>query len=292
MFRTRIAVLCLLIVFVQTAELAIAQPLKGTKPLTISQPLDEVMVAGIDRFALRALRQSVEQRGGRWNHDYSSSDAYTKSIAANRARLRTIIGAVDSRPDPHGFELIANTTDSAIVAETEDYTVLAVRWPALDGVYGEGLLLQPKSKPLARVVALPDANWTPEMFVGLVEGVPAGSRSPLRLAASGCQVLIPTLISRADTYSGNPRIRMTNQTHREWIYRQAFQMGRHVIGYEVQKVSAAIDQFARLDQLEAVDLPNMARVTELFQRATARSRLDDAVIIALHVEHELGGRRK
>jgi hypothetical protein len=36
---------------------------------------------------------------------------------------------------------------------------------------------------------------------------------------------------------------MTDQTHREWIYRQAFQMGRHIVGYEVQKVLAAIDWF-------------------------------------------------
>ena len=34
---------------------------------------------------------------------------------------------------------------------------------------------------------------------------------------------------------------MTNQPHREWVYRQAFHMGRHVIGYEVQKVLAAVD---------------------------------------------------
>ena len=36
---------------------------------------------------------------------------------------------------------------------------------------------------------------------------------------------------------------MTNQPHREWIYRQAYHMGRHVIGYEVQKVLAAVDWF-------------------------------------------------
>ena len=34
---------------------------------------------------------------------------------------------------------------------------------------------------------------------------------------------------------------MTNQPHREWIYRQAFHMGRHVIGYEVQKVLSAVE---------------------------------------------------
>jgi dienelactone hydrolase len=37
--------------------------------------------------------------------------------------------------------------------------------------------------------------------------------------------------------------RFTNLPHREWIYRQAFEMGRHLIGYEVQKVLAAVDWF-------------------------------------------------
>ena len=36
---------------------------------------------------------------------------------------------------------------------------------------------------------------------------------------------------------------MTNQPHREYIYRMAFEMGRHIIGYEVQKVLAGIDWF-------------------------------------------------
>src|SRR5262249_23580208 len=44
----------------------------------------------------------------------------------------------------------------------------------------------------------------------------------------------------------NPTInRYTNQPHREFVYRMAFQMGRHIIGYEVQRVLAAVDWFAR-----------------------------------------------
>jgi hypothetical protein len=54
-------------------------------------------------------------------------------------------------------------------------------------------------------------------------------------------VLIPTLIDRTDEFSGRPDIAMTNQPHREWIWRQAYEMGRHIIGYEVQKVLAAVD---------------------------------------------------
>ncbi len=47
---------------------------------------------------------------------------------------------------------------------------------------------------------------------------------------------MPVLINRDDTFSGIPGIGMTNMPHREWIYRMAFEVGRHIIGYEVQKV--------------------------------------------------------
>ena len=36
---------------------------------------------------------------------------------------------------------------------------------------------------------------------------------------------------------------MTNVPHREWVYRLGFDLGRHVIGYEVQKVLALVDWF-------------------------------------------------
>ena len=81
--------------------------------------------------------------------------------------------------------------------------------------------------------------------MGLAPGVAPGSQFARRLAANGFRVVVPTLVSRGIDFSGNPRIAMTNQPHREWIYRQAYHMGRHVIGYEVQKVLAAVDWFRR-----------------------------------------------
>ena len=83
------------------------------------------------------------------------------------------------------------------------------------------------------------------MLCGLAAGVPVESQFARRLAESGCRVLIPTLASRADDYSITETGRATNQTHREWIYRPAFEMGRHVIGYEIQKILAAVDWFER-----------------------------------------------
>jgi len=129
------------------------------------------------------------------------------------------------------------------VAKGAGYVVYAVRWPVFEGVDAEGLLLQPDGLPIARIVALPDADWSPEMLVGLAPGVPPQAQFARRLAEGGCQVLVPALIDRQDTWSGNPSIRLTNQPHREFIYRMAFEMGRHIIGYEVQKVLAAVDWF-------------------------------------------------
>src|SRR5262249_27784376 len=66
-----------------------------------------------------------------------------------------------------------------------------------------------------------------------------------RLAENGFEVLVPALVNRSDEWSGNPAVALTNQPHREWIYRQAYHMGRHLIGYEVAKVQAAVDWIRR-----------------------------------------------
>ncbi|MBI1311854.1 hypothetical protein GC176_11225 [bacterium] len=233
-------------------------PLPGTKVLTETRPLDEVMVDGIDRFCLREIKAARDNREQHWTRDFSSVEAYQKSIAPNRERFREYIGAVDPRvtatsPGTFSFELLDSIERSAEVARSNDITVFAVRWQVLDGVTAEGLLLRPH-KVSAAVVALPDADWTPEEFTGLAGTLPASSRLPWRLAAEGCLVIVPTLISRSDEYSGSPYVAYTNQTHREFVYRQAFEMGRHVIGYEVQKTLAAVDLLEQIGERSRSEL--------------------------------------
>ena len=53
-------------------------------------------------------------------------------------------------------------------------------------------------------MAIPDADWTPEMLVGLAPGVTEESQFARRLAENGCRVLVPVLIDRNDTFSGMP----------------------------------------------------------------------------------------
>jgi dienelactone hydrolase len=216
--------------------------LPATQPLTIEGDLSAQMVAGIDRFLMRAIDSSVDAREKFWQRDYSSRDAYESSVQANRERFRRYIGAVDEPVQTPVMQFIGGPDASGALAETERYSIFAVRWPALDGVFGEGLLLQPKADTLGAVIALPDADQTPEMLAGLAPGIEPESQFARRLAEAGFLVIVPMLVDRRDTWSGNPEIkRFTNQPHREWIWRQAFEMGRHMIGYEVQKVLAAVN---------------------------------------------------
>ena len=99
---------------------------------------------------------------------------------------------------------------------------------------GEGLLLTPISKNvIGNVIVLTDADQSPEMSVGLVEGIPREQQVARIYAERGCRVVVPVLIDRSDTYSITRIGRATNQPHREFIYRPAFEMGRHIVGYEV-----------------------------------------------------------
>ena len=84
------------------------------------------------------------------------------------------------------------------------------------------------------------------MIAGVTDDLPANARFAQHLAKAGCRVVVPLLINRDDTCSGNPALgAMTNQPHREFIYRMAFELGRNIIGYEVQKVLSLVDWMSR-----------------------------------------------
>ena len=216
----------------------------NTKPLKLEGDLSVQMVAGIDRFLMRETMETAKRRPTFWKRDYRTNDAYHFSVLKNRDHFRYCIGAVDELETIKGLEYISTTTRSSLRYQDSTMTIHAVRWAVLHGVHGEGLLIQPQGAIRARMVAIPDADQTPEQLAGIAPGIEPKAQFARRLAAAGCQVVVPTLISRNDEYSGNARVRFTNQPHREWVYRQAFQMGRHIIGYEVLKVQAIINWFA------------------------------------------------
>jgi len=225
-----------------------------SKPLTGDEDLSVKMMTGIAHYLDRELAASVEKRADYWQPDFATPLAYEKSVAGNRAQLAHIIGVVDSLPSTIEMAYISTVSQPAKIAENDRFITYAVRWQVVKGIHGEGLLLQPKGEINARVIAVPDADQTPEMLVGLADGLPIEQQYARHLAENGCQVVIPTILNRSDQGSGSARMnRYTNQPQREWIYRQAYTFGRHIIGYEVEKIVAAVNWFEKENQ--EVDVP-------------------------------------
>lgn len=251
------------------------------------------MEAGMDRFLDRHNERVRQRRGEHWDRDLSSPAAYSRSVEPARERLRTLIGAGDERVEvsmEHQFQV----GDAPQVAETERYTIHQVRWPVLPGVSGEGLLITPSGSVQARVVAIPDADQSPEEIAGLAEPQdPTTTPFALHLAENGVQVVVPTLVNRQSTFSvgedivpsnpwreGRESVSLrTNIPHREWIYRQAYPMGRHIIGFEVQKVLAAVDWFVQQDRSTKVGVVGYGEGGLLaFYAAAVDERIDAALV--------------
>jgi len=214
--------------------------LPDTAALDLDGDLSTRMMDGLHRFAEAKIAASVQERPNHWRRDLSSAAAYARSIEPNRAHLAGMIGLVDPRTAVR-LEHFGAGRSAGLAGSSPLFRAYQVRWSVLEGVDGEGLLLEPERSPLGAAVALADADQTPEQIAGLAAGIPPAAQFARRLAENGFRVIVPALVDRDDSWSGNEAIAFTNQPHREWIYRQAYHMGRHILGYEVAKVLAAAE---------------------------------------------------
>src|SRR4051812_36280246 len=82
-----------------------AAEIPGTEPLTFTGDPAAAMVAGLHKYLDRELTVSVEKRKQFWKPDFSSPEAYAKSVQPNRERLKKILGVVDPRLPP-AMELV------------------------------------------------------------------------------------------------------------------------------------------------------------------------------------------
>jgi dienelactone hydrolase len=244
--RTSFGLLCALSALATSPEVRSAEPLPGTRALTEEGDLAAKQVAGMHKYLDRMLADAPKERLKLWKVDASSPEAYAKSVAPNREHLRKMLGVVDQRVKPK-LETVGGLYDSGSWGIPGDGSATRVRWAVLPGVDAEGLLLEPPGKIplLANVIVVPPADLPPEAMSGVLT---ESSWFAAQLAEQGCRVLLPTVIDRKDALSSNPKLnRATNVPHREFVYRMAYEMGRTLAGYEVQKVLAAADWFARTD---------------------------------------------
>jgi len=220
-----------------------------TRPLTFEGDLASQMVDGIDRFLLKEIEENAVARAERFVVDTSSVEAYEASLKPHREKLAKCLGIRDARLPFTSPEIIVEVGENSVIAESEKFTVQAIRWPVLSdpspqgqglpSIYGEGLLLTPKGDVFANVIVLPDADQTPEQICGLTEGIAEESQVARHLAESGCRVVVPAIISR----HREKRLGRADLTNREYLHRAAFELGRTLAGYEVQMSLSIVDWF-------------------------------------------------
>src|SRR5439155_24586661 len=144
-----------------------AELLPNTKPLEWPEKdLSARLMDGAHRFVERKVDESITARTKLWSCDFASPEAFVRSVEPNRQRFKTIIGAVDARLTPR-MERFGDDANPALVAETSRYRIYQVRWPVLDGLFGTGLLVQPKRALAGCVVVVADADEMPEQLMGL-----------------------------------------------------------------------------------------------------------------------------
>jgi len=201
------------------------------------------MVAGIAKFLEKETGNALKNRGKYWHPDFANEMRFNESIAVQRNALQSRLGVVDKRCQPD-LQVESASYIQPFLLDFDRYTVQAVNWAVLGDLRAEGLLLTPKSEVKGLTIVLPDADMLPEHLLGMNGAEVQSHQLVLDMVQAGMMVLIPTLVDRNQTYSGNSRLNAwTTQSHREWLYRQGYELGRHVIGYELQKIFAGIDWF-------------------------------------------------
>lgn len=239
-----------LILLFAIAPIALAQeksadstPLAGTEPLKMEGDIAAQLVAGVDKFLLRKLEESIPDRAAKLGA--ADSEQRMKSVE----HLRHILGVRDPRVKYDAPELMATVSQSAVVFDSPTLRITRVRWPVVRDFKAEGLLLEPVGTPaVASVVAIPDADQTPEQIAGLSKEFKTDRAFALKLAQRGCRVIVPSLVNRK-MEKQNGRALLSS---REFLYRQGFELGRGLIGYELQSVLAAVDWFASDTKVPAI----------------------------------------
>ena len=204
---------CLLIVLFGYNYTCSAESLAGTQPLDWEGDIASRLIDSADAFLLKKIEETIA------THELDQPD---------RVELARILGVVDERVAiPPSLEVLGKT------AEGDDFVVHEIRWQAFGDVYGEGLWLAPPNAKESMIV-LPDADQTPEEIAGFDDKLSMNYQTAREYAADGFNVFVPVLINRD---LGPHKI-----SNREYLYRPAFELGRHLIGYEVQKILALVDR--------------------------------------------------
>ena len=196
------------------------------------------------RFFEARISEAAQQRARFWPQTNRN-----QTVEQNRTELRRIIGAVDRFLPPAPV--------SKPLSATPAFTFSLVEWPVLrlgntSSTSGSataivklyGILLESKRPGKhPAVVAIPDAHLSAADIAGLTQRLPQREQYARSLAVNGYVVFVPFFTQRR-TFS------LPWTEDRDWLVRLGYQVGRHLIGAEVQQVSSAVDFLSSLPRVD------------------------------------------
>lgn len=218
--------------------------LPGTDRLTLQGDIASELVSGVDRFLLKQLDESVKTRVANWPKPNAPDASYVAAVEQLRSDYARRIGLVDSRVPATGWVIenplasLPQATASEALYSDDEMRIEQVRWPVLEGFDAKGLLIIPKTVRFGAVL-IPDASQMPESLCGIGKD---STTDALLLARQGGMVIIPQVASR----HREARLGRAVMTDQEYLYRSAFILGRHLLGYHVHQNMAAVDVFKKI----------------------------------------------
>ena len=214
---------------------AFSAELPGTAPWEFPDDIAAEQYTELYGYFERRISEAARDRERSWDGDDLRTVASSK-----RPLFREMIGAVDEFMVPNPSEIL--------VGESDSYRTSLVSWPILrlgtkgptggfSGalVHEYGVLMVPKAPGRhPAVIAIADADRSAADIAGLTQNVPSETQYALQLAEAGFIVFAPFFVQRrafSEPWTDD----------RNWLFRLGYQVGRHLIGSEVQQISSAVD---------------------------------------------------
>ena len=207
----------------------------GTDLLRWEGDIASRLVDNVDLFLLNRWDEQRAEREQIWREALRGDD-FEEFVEQRREELRYRLGLKDKPSGLPGPRFLSPVGGTDRVAEGQGWVARYVTWPAFGSVHAEGILVEPTTGAVqGQVIAVPDADQRPEDWLALEVSGEVQPQIAAHMAQNGFRVLIPALVHR-DLAKRNGR---ANLTSREFIYRPAFALGRHLIGFELQEILTA-----------------------------------------------------
>ena len=204
-----------------------------TEPVEVADPYRKAMLAEVNALVRSEQKRADQRRKRFFQPDYSSPEAFEKSVAEYRTALATMLGWPLTMTED--MDTPAATLEP--VAKEDLGTISRIWIETLPGVRTYGLYFRPKGKgPFPLVVSQHGGGGTPELCSGLYGSSANYNDMTRRVWKRGLAVFAPQLLLwNAETYKPeHDRLSMD---------RKLKQIGGSLAALELYRIRRSLDYF-------------------------------------------------